>query len=218
MSAPFHETLRETNHAAWEAMQAHPFVRAVEVDRLPPGAFLRYLSYERDFVATAIPIFAHALIKAPGFAEQRHLIAVLHALANGQLPYFDATFAALRATPDPADSFPPAVTAFRERMHEIARTGSYAEIITSMLAAEWMYATWCTRAAAHTIAEPNLARWVALHAAPEFGAQVTWLKHQVDEAAARASTAEQDLLALRFGETLRLEFAFHTAPLKPPST
>lgn len=213
MSTPFHERLRETNRAAWEAMQAHPFVRAVEGDRLPPAAFLRYLSYERDFVATAIPIFAQALIKAPGFAEQCHLIAVLDALANSQLPYFDATFAALRATPDPAGSFPPAVTAFRDHMHDISRTGSYAEILTSMLAAEWMYATWCTRAAARPIAEPHLAHWVALHAAPEFAAQVAWLKRQVDEAAARVAEEERDLLARHFGNTLRLEFAFHTAPL-----
>jgi thiaminase (transcriptional activator TenA) len=213
MSIPFHETLREANRAAWETMQAHLFVRAIEAGRLPRMAFLRYLAYERDFVATAIPIFAEALIKAPGFAEQRHLIGTLRALAEEQMPYFDATFSAIGATPLPRERFPPAVAAFREGMHAIARTGSYAEIMTAMLAAEWMYATWCSRAAERPIPEPHLARWVALHAAPDFWAQVAWLKRQVDAAGAGAEAAEQAVLVRRFGEALDLEIAFHAAPL-----
>lgn len=210
----FHETLREANRAEWEAMLAHPFVRAIESGDLPSDAFVRYLSYERDFVITAIPIFAHALLKAPSLSAQRHLIGVLHALANDQVTYFDAAFQALDAMPIPSEDFPPAVTAFRDRMHEIARTGSYAEIMTAILAAEWMYATWCRRAAARRIADPHLARWIALHAAPEFEAGVTWLMAEVDSAAEQASADERHQLALRFGQTLRLEFDFHSAPLQ----
>ena len=218
MSDPFHQTLREANRPAWDAMQSHPFVRAIETDQLPREAFLRYLSYERDFVETAVPIFAEALIRAHGFAEQRHLIGVLRALAEDQVPYFVETFASLAATPLPRASFPPAVIAFRDGMHDIARTGSYAEIVTAMLAAEWMYAAWCSRAAARPIAEPHIARWVALHAAPPFAEQVAWLKRQVDAAAAQAELEERALLVRRFGEALALEIAFHSAPLDPASS
>ena len=214
MTAPFHETLRKANRAAWEAMLGHPFVRAVESDQLAPDAFVRYLSYERDFVATAILIFAHALLKAPGFATRRHLVGVLHALANEQISYFDMTFAALRTTPVAVAHFPASVTAFRDRMDEIARTGSYAEIIAAMLAAEWMYASWCGRAVARRSAEPHLARWVALHAGPDFAAGVDWLKGEIDAAAEQVDVDQRDLLVQRFGETLRLEFAFHSAPLR----
>jgi thiaminase (transcriptional activator TenA) len=143
MSMLFHEMLREANRVAWDAMQIHPFVRAVEEGRLASDAFLRYLAYERDFVGAAIEIFALALIKAPGFSAQHHLIGVLRALAAGQIPYFDATFAALGTAPQPRESFPSTVVAFRDGMLEIARSGTYAEILTAMLAAEWMYATWC---------------------------------------------------------------------------
>ena len=215
MSLAFHEKLREANGAAWDAMQAHPFVRAIEEDRLEPAAFLRYLAYERDFVGAAIEIFAEALIKAPDFAAERRLIAALGALAEEQVPYFDATFAALSAIPLPRESFPPAVLAFRERMRGIARTGSYAEIVAAMLAAEWMYATWCARAALSPISDPHIARWVALHTATDFVAGVAWLKRAVDEEARLATEAVRALLGQRFGEVLALEIGFHAAPLDP---
>jgi TENA/THI-4/PQQC family len=86
MSMLFHEMLREANRVAWDAMQIHPFVRAVEEGRLASDAFLRYLAYERDFVGAAIEIFALALIKAPGFSAQHHLIGVLRALAADRYP------------------------------------------------------------------------------------------------------------------------------------
>jgi thiaminase (transcriptional activator TenA) len=216
VSASFHETLRKANRAAWDEMQAHPFVRAIEEDRLAPGAFLRYLAYERDFVGAAIGIFAQALIKAPHFAAQRHLISVLRALAEEQVPYFDATFSALGAAPPSRENFPPAVTEFREGMRAIARAGAYAEILAAMLAAEWMYATWCARAAACHISDPHIARWVALHAAPDFLAGVAWLKRAVDEEAADAGEGRRALLVRRFGEALALEIGFHAAPLVPP--
>ncbi|MGH7121605.1 MAG: hypothetical protein ACREFP_21885, partial [Acetobacteraceae bacterium] len=128
----------------------------------------------------------------------------------------DRTLAALRATPLAREKFPASVTEFREHMHAVAASGSYAEIMVAMLAAEWMYATWCGRAAGRPIGEPHLARWVALHAAPEFTRQVAWLAQQVDAAGAAASALDQELLVRRFGETLRLEFGFHTAALKSP--
>ncbi|HUC17323.1 MAG TPA: TenA family protein [Acetobacteraceae bacterium] len=215
MSAAFHETLREANREAWDAMQSHPFVRAIEDGRLAPAEFLRYLAYERDFVGAAIEIFTQALIKAPGFAAQRHLISVLRALAEEQMPYFDAVFAALGAKPEPPESFPRAVVAFRGGMLGIARAGSYAEILTAMLAAEWMYETWCRRATARPIAEPHIARWVALHAAADFAASVAWLKREVDEEAARLGEDGRALLARRFSEALLLEIGFHAAPLEP---
>ncbi|HWA81487.1 MAG TPA: TenA family protein [Acetobacteraceae bacterium] len=218
MSAPFHETLREKNRKAWDAMQVHPFVRAIEDGQLAPEEFLRYLAYERDFVGAAIEIFAQALVKAPGFAAQRHLISVLRALAEEQIPYFEEVFATLGARPEPPESFPGPVIAFREGMLGIARDGDYAEILAAMLAAEWMYETWCRRAAARLIAEPHIARWVALHAAADFAAGVAWLKRAVDEEAARLGEGGRALLARRFGEALLLEIGFHTAPLEPATS
>lgn len=213
MSTPFYETLRETNRVAWNAMQAHPFVRAIEENRLAAQAFRAYLLQEHDFVAAAIEIFALAVVKAPNFPARRHLIGVLHALAEEQMPYFDAAFAALGMAAEPCGSLPPSVIAFRQGMLGIARNGSYAEIVTAMLAAEWMYASWCARASARQISDPHLARWIALHSAPDFVAGVAWLKGAVEEEARKCDRAGWALLVRRFGEALTLEIGFHTAAL-----
>ena len=75
-------------------MQAHRFVAEIEEDRLSATAFKAYLIYECDFVETAMLIFGHMLVKAPGLAERRWLAGVLQALAVDQIGYFERAFAA----------------------------------------------------------------------------------------------------------------------------
>ncbi len=209
------EAIREANRAAWDAMQAHRFVAAVEADRLPSAVFKAYLVYECDFVETAMLIFGHMLVKAPGLAERRWLAGVLRALAVDQIGYFERVFAAVGVTAtDRVRPVPPAVAAFRDGMLTIARDGSYLDGVAIMLAAEWMYATWCGRAARAVIADPHLKGWVDLHAEPDFLAQADWLRAQVD-GADLDETARARLSTL-FGRALALEIAFHDAPFEHP--
>jgi thiaminase/transcriptional activator TenA len=211
---PFSETLRRLNRAAWDAMQSHRFVRDVEANRLPDGVFRRYLAYEGDFVAAAITIFGQAMLKAPGIDEKRWLIGVLAALANEQVGYFEETFAALGVPAEDraARDAPPAVAAFRDGMLAIAAEGSYFEIVTAMLAAEWMYATWCARAVRRPIANPELKRWVDLHADAAFRGQAEWLTRQVDALAPACGGPARERAVAVFGRVLALEIDFHEAP------
>jgi thiaminase/transcriptional activator TenA len=211
MSVPSAQILA-ANQGAWEAMQAHRFVVAIERDVLPAEVFKAYLVYECDFVETAMLIFGHMLVKAPGLAERRRLAGVLQALAVDQIGYFEQTFAALAITPeDRRRAFPPVVAAFRDGMLAIARDGGYLDGVAVMLAAEWMYATWCVRAARRPIGNAEIKRWVDLHADPGFLAQAEWLRRQIDDAPGLAETDVSRLSAL-FGRALALEIAFHDAP------
>ena len=206
--AALSDRLRDANRDLWDAMQAHRFVRDIEADALPRAVFARYLVYEGGFVETAILIFGHALLKAPDYASRRVLCGVLHGLGGAQLGYFDRAFAALGNS---RSERPSAVTAFDRGMLHIAETGSYLDIIAIMLAAEWMYATWCSRANQRPISDPLIAEWVRLHAEPDFLAQRDWLMAQLD-AAPDVDTATFQRLSGLFGEALRLEIDFHTAP------
>ena len=211
MSAPSTQILA-ANQGAWDAMQAHRFVVAIEQDVLPAEVFKAYLVYECDFVETAMLIFGHVLVKAPGLAERRWLAGVLQALAVDQIGYFEQAFAALGITPeDRRRASPPAVAAFRDGMLAIARDGGYLDGVAVMLAAEWMYATWCTRAAGGPIADAEIRRWVDLHADPAFLAQAEWLRRQIDEAPGLAAS-DVEHLSMLFGRALALEIAFHDAP------
>ncbi|WP_421723774.1 TenA family protein [Bauldia sp.] len=208
----FSETLRLENRDVWDAMQQHRFVADVLADRLPPGVFKRYLVYEGAFVETAMAIFALALAKAPGLPQRLWLAGVVDALAREQIPYFEERFASLDVRPGSYQPFPDAVVAFRDGMLAFAEDGAYDDIVVSMLAAEWMYVTWCARPASGTISDPDLRAWVALHTEPAFAAQVEWLRAEADTTGRRASAEGRDRLIGVFRKTLELEIAFHSAP------
>ncbi|MBZ4138327.1 TenA family transcriptional regulator, partial [Escherichia fergusonii] len=82
--------LRE-NATVLQTMLDHRFVRDIKHDTLSRDAFDRYLVYEGAFVDTAISIFAYAAATAQTMEQKRWLIAVLDALANEQIVYFERT-------------------------------------------------------------------------------------------------------------------------------
>lgn len=206
------QRLLAANQGVWDGMQAHRFVRDIEADRLPRPVFARYVAYEHGFVETAILIFGHAMLKAPDFAARRRLCGVLHALSGEQLGYFDRVFASLGMGPAEPGAAPPSVAAFGGFMLGVAETGSYLDILVVMLAAEWMYATWCGRAARRPISDPEIDGWVRMHATPEFRAQADWLRAGVDAGGAEIDPATLRRLSDLFGTALCLEIDFHAAP------
>jgi thiaminase/transcriptional activator TenA len=207
--------LRE-NAAVLAQMVGHRFVRDIRAGRLPREVFDRYLGIEGAFVDTAIAIFALATAKAGGIATRRRLIAVLDALANEQVAYFERVLAARGIAEGGATPDTPGVAEFRDGMLRIAEAGSYADIATAMFAAEWMYWTWCRETDCAGIADPHLRDWVALHAEPGFEAQARWLKDEVDREGGALDAAAQDRLVRLFGEVQRLEIAFHEAAYAAP--
>lgn len=198
------------NAAVLDRMLDHPFVRQIADGTLPLAAYYRYLVYEGAFVDTAISIFAYATAKAPDLEAKRWLIGVQDALAKDQMPYFEQSFAELGIDTDIA--MPPEVAAFDQGMLAIAQAGDFAEIATAMFAAEWMYWTWCSRAARAGIADAHIRRWVELHAAEDFAAQARWLKGAIDR---YARPGDMDRLSDVFAHVTALEIAFHDAPLAP---
>lgn len=194
-----------------DAMLSHRFVCEIAADTLHGDVFDRYLVYEGAFVDTAIAIFAFAVARAPDAGARRHLIGVLDALANRQVRYFEARLAARGLSSDMP--LPPQAAAFRNGMLRLAETGSFLDIVTAMFAAEWMYWTWCTRAAQSAITDPDLRAWVVLHAEAEFAAQARWLKDAVDR---YGTEADLDRLAAIFAHVTHLEIAFHHAPYEVP--
>jgi thiaminase/transcriptional activator TenA len=203
---------RAANRATWDAMQAHRFVADIIEDRLDPEVFDRYLVFEHRFVETAILIFGQAMLKAPGLPQRQWLIGVLRALAQDQIGYFARTFAVLGIdAADTSQPVPAPVEAFRAGMLGVAESGGYLDVLAIMLAAEWMYASWCGRAAVERISQPELKHWVDLHADTEFRSGVTWLRAELDAAGRGLPNAECDRLAGLFGRALELEIGFHAA-------
>ncbi|MGF6159452.1 thiaminase/transcriptional activator TenA [Ensifer sp. KUDG1] len=204
------QILRE-NAAVFEAMVNHRFVEDIVMERLPTPVFERYLVYEGAFVETAISIFAFATAKAETIEQKRWLIAVLDALANQQIAYFERIFAERNIDPGAYDLDVAEVEAFRAGMLEIARNGGFLDTVAAMFAAEWMYWTWSKRAVRSSFADPHLKEWVEMHADDEFAAQAKWLSRELDAAGNTLDASERKRLSAIFGRAQQLEIAFHDA-------
>jgi thiaminase (transcriptional activator TenA) len=212
MGETLSEQMLRENAAVVNEMLTHRFVEEIKRDELPSAVFDRYLVYEGAFVDTAISIFAYAVAKAETIAQKRWLISVLDALANGQIAYFERTLAARSIDPATFNVARPEVNAFRAGMLDIAREGTFLDIIAAMFAAEWMYWTWSTDAAGYKISDPLLKEWVDLHVDEDFAAQANWLKQELDDAGERLDAVKRRRLSNVFKEVQRLEIAFHHAP------
>jgi len=209
----FSDWLRASCGPAWDAMIAHRFTHDIAADALPPGVFERYLRYERGFVRTAVKVFAHALIQAPTADDQRHVAGILATLTGEQERYFEECYARLDLpSAGPDDPPPAAVRALGDGALAIAAHGTFEEILSTMLAAEWMYLVWCARAHAAAPRRTEAARWIALHVGGAFGAGVAWTRARVDALGPQLDPARRAACADHFRRMAELEVAFHDAP------
>lgn len=207
----FSDRLLREHQAEWDAMQYHRFVVDIENNRLPETVFNRYLVFEGNFVATAIPIFALGVSKAPGIKQQRFLISTLNALVDTQITWFDDVLAKRKINPADYPDALPGVTRFRDGMLNTAQQGSYAEIITLMFGAEWMYYHWCKRVSTQNYEDDDIRRWVDMHAEEAFFQQASWLKEELDSCAQALNEQQREVLSDLYGKVLQWEIDFHSA-------
>ena len=80
-----------------------------------------------------------------------------------------------------------------------------------MLAAEWMYLTWCKKAAVGHATGVRKS-WIILHVTPSFRDQVNWMIRRVNELGMVAPANVQEACAVHFRNMLEWEIAFHDAP------
>ncbi len=209
--AGFSDRLLAEHQSAWQAMQQHRFVTDIEQDKLPAGVFNRYLVFEGDFVATAIGIFALGVSKASDIRQQRWLVGVLNALVDDQIGYFEQVLAQRGIDPDRYQRNLPAVSRFRDGMLAAAREGNYADIVTLMFGAEWMYYHWCRRVHRAGQSDKDIRHWVEMHAEEAFFAQARWLKDELDRCGAALPESEQRRLSSLYRQVLEWEIDFHSA-------
>jgi thiaminase/transcriptional activator TenA len=214
MTPPLSQDIRRQAQSAWARMQHHRFVTDIEQDRLAPEVFKRYLVYEHAFVETAVSIFAFALARASTQAQRQTLLSILRALVEDQVGYFARAFTHFQI--DPVEELkryqPAGLLMFKNGMLGIAASGTYAETLTAMLAAEWMYNTWSERVMRQPSRDPWIHEWVALHVGTQFVAQVDWLLGEIDGFGKTLRRSQRSRLAEIFVTALELEIIFHDAP------
>lgn len=202
--------LVERNAPALDRACGIRFVRQATDGTISADDLARYLLVEEAFVLTASRVLGRVVWESTGWDDLLPHARSLTNLVTEQRDYF----AGLRGRwPVPDGTGEVALRRAGVLSDVVLRQvaeGGRAAAVTGMLAAETMYARWCT-AAAGTPADrhPDLQAWIDLHAEPAFLAQVGALRADVD--ALDPAEVDDALLDRWFGAVLEAEVAFHDA-------
>jgi thiaminase (transcriptional activator TenA) len=209
----FSQRMRSQALGTWDAILDHRFFREVATDSIDDRVFARYLRVEYGFVDTAAIALGYAVAKAPSFHERRRLALGLYGLVTDQQQFFADAFTRMNAPADQRTGLPPAGLALplHTLFLKVAAEEGYEEILACVLAAEWMYSTWCSKANETPSGRASIRDWVALHASGAFTDHVAWVRSEMDIRGPLLAGPRQARLAALFEQALEAEIAFHDA-------
>jgi thiaminase/transcriptional activator TenA len=184
------------------------FVREATDGTLGAADLGRYLLVEEAFVLTASRVLGRVVWESTSWPDLLPTAQSLTNLVTEQRDYFARVRDRHPATGGPA-ALERAAVLSDVVLRQVADAGRPAAL-TGMLAAETMYARWCTAAAARSVPrDPDLQAWIELHAEPAFLDQVTALCADVD--ALDPEVADDAALDRWFAAVLEAEVHFHDA-------
>jgi thiaminase/transcriptional activator TenA len=210
----FTEWLRTRARQPWDEMVGHRFVRECTEGTVSEPVFRAYLKQEYAFVTTSTTGLGYAIAQAPSMRETRHLVEALRGLVTDQRTYFEETFEALGVDGWRDPDLRPSTRHFHDLVVRASATGGYAETLAPMVAAEWVYATWCRQAvrADEFGATGAVRRWIELHDEEQFQEHVAWLRDELDRLGPTLAERRRRAVADIFERVLEQEVLFHAAP------
>ena len=218
----FSEKMRSRADEVWKAALNHRFFCEVATDSIDDRVFARYLRIEYGFVDTAAVALGYAVAKAPSFKERRRLALGLYGLVTDQKGFFVDAFERMAVPAEARTGLAP--QGLSQPLHHlflaVAEAESYEEILVCILAAEWLYLTWCSKAGRSPSTRAYIRDWVSLHAGGAFAEHVAWVRSEIDARGPDLSDARQARLMEVFEQALAAEVTFHDAvyaPLRSPS-
>ena len=206
----FSERMRAHAAATWDAVLGHRFFHEVATDAIDDRVFARYLKIEYGFVDTAARVLGYAVAKAPSFQERRRLALGLYGLVTDQEQFFVDAFKQMGESADQRTESPLALS-LHALFLKVAAEEGYEEILTCVLAAEWMYLTWCSKANNSSSSRAYIRDWAVLHAGGAFADHVAWVRSEIDERGPALADSRQARLRALFEQALEAESAFHDA-------
>ena len=198
--------VRSAASSEWDAATSHRLFREVIDDTVSDEDFERYLRIEFAFIDTAAVALGAAVRLAPSMADRRVLASGLNELLTTQVEFFENALGA-----DRSSMVPPSARSLHTVYREVSDGSSYASLLAAMLAAEWLYATWCAQTTDRPSARANVRAWTELHTDPAFTGHAAWLGSRLDALAPALDDPEANRVAGVFRDTLAAEIRFHDA-------
>ncbi|MEJ2864584.1 TenA family protein [Actinomycetospora flava] len=202
----FADDMRAATASMWDAAVGHRFVDELWAGTVDDAVMARYLAQDALFLDRFVALLGAAVATADRTEPRLAIARQLGLVAGDEDDYFGRALARLGAT-GPADP-QPATQGFLDLMDE-AR-GSYADALTVLLVAEWLYLDWASRDARKP--DDWLHReWIDLHRGPAFTTWVDLLRTETDRIARDADPATRERMTELFTRAVDLERAFFDA-------
>lgn len=209
----FSERLRAGSEPNWRAATHHRFVGELAGDVITDADYARYLVLDYAFLDILVAHVGQAVTIAPSMAEKRQYSGFLGVLTGDEDDYFLRSFAAMGVAE--ADWRQPSQHAVVAGFWELMLGGegklSYAEVLASLLAVEWVYLSWAMPVAGRAPARFYLKEWIDLHSDPGFEAFVIWMQSEMDRLGPTLSASERRGVQDIFNRAVELEVAFFDA-------
>jgi thiaminase/transcriptional activator TenA len=198
--------IRSAATSEWEAAAGHRLFREIIADTVSDDDFERYLRIEFAFIDTAAVALGAAVRLAPDMADRRVLAAGLHDLLTTQVDFFEDALGE-----EHSSIVPPSARSLHAVYRELSDGSSYAALLAAMLAAEWLYQTWCSETIGRPSARARVRAWTEIHTGPAFTGHAAWLRSRLDTLAGELGEDEATRVSDVFRETLIAEIHFHDA-------
>ena len=198
--------MKERASAEWSSAANHRLFREIIEDTVDDRDFERYLRIEFAFIDTAAVALGAAVRLAPDMTDRVVLASGLHDLLTSQVSFFEEALGNDRTTINP-----PSATLLHALFREVADGQSYAQLLAAMLAAEWLYLTWCALTIGHASSRATIRAWTELHTSQAFTQHASWLRHRLDALSSSLPPTEGERVAEVFRRALAAEIRFHDA-------
>ena len=204
------DELREGVGPIWEQVVTHPFVIELGDNTLSPERFRVYFDQDHLFLKDWAILLSLATAKATEFDAARRLVGFLHLGLGGEEGLFQQAFRERGLSrQDVADmEYRPTTFHYSGCLRNVAYTGTYTDVIATLLAVEWPYMDWAQRLASAGKRPANryYQTWIDLHTSDGMTGFVSWLRQTVDEAP--LSPVDRPRLQGIFRDVLRYELEF----------
>ena len=194
----------------WEQVATHPFVIELGDNTLAAEKFQVYFDQDYLFLKDWAILLSLATAKAPDFDSARQVVGFLHLGLGGEEGLFQQAFRERGLSPEDVANLEYLPTTFHYSgyLRNIAYTGSYIDVIATLLAVEWPYMDWAQRldSAGKQPANRYYQTWIDMHTSQGMTDFVGWLRRTVDSCG--ATVAGKTRLQTIFRDVLRYEFLF----------
>lgn len=212
----FTEWLRDRSRPDWDAVLAHPFTDALFAGTVPDDAMRSYLVQDYQFVDEFLALLGAAIARADRYPSRLAIAGCVAVITSEENTYFHRAFDALGVDDEQrrAPELEPTTVAFRELMADTNERGTYPDVLTVLLVAEWTYLEWASRAPAQLPANFVHAEWISLHNDAGFREWVGWLRAELDRVGGELDEREQARCLRLFQLAVRYELDFFNAHWK----